>query len=150
MTAEALGPAYVFNKDAGRGWVNDSYERVAIFVKEYDPELELGWIPPANREPDDLPFCIIHNHPNGTRQVISYWSEAQINIDTIGLWLMENDFNKNNPNEIFDRIQAAQLAHKLAEAKEIEDEAAAKWEWGISLLKSPLHWYKHDGKTYRS
>lgn len=145
-----LGPAYTYNDDYG-GFVSANHERVAKFVKEYDEELELGWIPPANRDTEDTkPFCIIHNHPNGTRQVISYFYESELNIDHVAMWLMENDFKRNAPGEIFDRVQARILAKQLADAKETEEIAADKWDFGKSLLRSPLNWYHHNGKVIRS
>lgn len=149
MDHPLLGPGYNFHADTG-GWINANYERVARFIKDYDEELELGWIPPDKREQGDIPYCIIHNHPNGTRQAVSFWHEAQLNIETIAVWLMENDFARTNPNEIFDRMVATQLAKELADAKVIEDEAEEAWDWGKSLLRSPKFWYKHNGKVYRN
>jgi len=141
-----LGPAYNFNSDTGQ-FVSGNHERVAIFIKDYDPEMELGWIPPSDRDgTEDKPFCLIHNHPNGSRQAIAFFSTAECNIETIGVWLMENDFRRNNPNAIFDRLQASKLAKELADAKETEEIAAEKWEFGKSLLRSPLHTYRHDGR----
>jgi hypothetical protein len=142
-----LGDSYHYSADYG-GFISAKIERVAIFIHEYDDELELGWIPSANREDGDKPFCIIHNHPNGTRQPISFWDESQVNIETIGVWLFENDFRKHSPDAIFDRVQAGILAKQLADAKETEDIAAEKWDFGKSVLTSPLNYYKHNGKTW--
>lgn len=144
-----LGNMYHYSDDYG-GFVNSNHERVAQFVKDYDDELELGWIPPANRDStDSKPFCIIHNNPNGSRQTVTYFYESELNIDHVAMWLMENDFKRNHPNEIFDRVQAGILAKQIADAKATEDAAAEKWEFGKSLLRSPLNVYRHNGKVYR-
>lgn len=145
-----LGPAYHFNNDTGQ-FVHGHHERVAHFIKDYDPEMELGWVPPDKRDPGEAkPFCLIHNHPDGSRQAVAFFGEAECNIETIGVWLMENDFRRNNPDAIFNRIQASKLAAELADAKETEEIANEKWEWAKSVLKSPLHTYRHEGKVYRS
>lgn len=148
MSHPILGANYFFHEDSGR-FINGNHERIARILNEYDPELELGWIPPDKRDPsDEKPYCVIHNNPNGTRQAISFWREDEID-ERILEWAFENDFRKHSPDEIFNRFQARNLALDLKRQKEIEDEAAERWEFGKSLLKSPLHAYRHDGRVFR-
>lgn len=148
MSHPLLGNNYRYNEDAGR-FINEKHERIAAIIRDYDPELELAWIPPEHRDATDTqPFCIIHNQPDGKRQPISFWREDQID-ERILEHIFENDFKKHNPQDIFDRMEAQKLAQQLLREKQIEEEAAERWEFGKSLLKSPLHSYKHNGKTFR-
>lgn len=143
-----LGETYQYHKDYG-GFINAKHERIARIISEYDPELELGWIPPANRDGNDTqPYCIIHNHPNGTRQVISYWREDQVD-ERILEWIFENDFKKHSPNEVWDRMKASELAKALLAKKKIEDETLEEIEFANYLAKTPLHTVKHGGRKYR-
>lgn len=148
MSHPILGSNYFYHEDYG-GFVNGNHERIARILHEYDPELELGWVPPDKRDPgEEKPFCVIHNHPNGSRQAVSFWREDEID-ERILEWAFENDFRKHSPDAIFNRMEARNLAAKLKRQKEIEDETAEKWEFGKSLLKSPLHTYRHGGKVFR-
>jgi hypothetical protein len=132
-------------------WVNAMHQRVATMVTEYDPEIFLAWIPPADRQPGDEVFAymLVHEHPDGSQYVMSYWSEDELNPDAVMSWVWENDFRKHHPNDIFNKVQASALAQQLYDAKVTEEEAAEKWEFAQSVLKSRLHTYKHKGKKYR-
>lgn len=131
-------------------WVNAMHQRVATMVAEYDPEIFLAWIPPADRQPGDenVAYMLVHEHPNGQQYAMSYWSHDEINPDAVLSWLWENDFRKHHPNDIFNKVQASALAQQLYDAKVTEEETMEKLEFAESVLKSKKHFYKHKGKTY--
>lgn len=58
-------------------WVSEKFERLQRVIQDYDPNLELAWIPPANRTREDKkPFCVVHTNPqNGKRYTVLYASE---------------------------------------------------------------------------
>lgn len=148
MSHPLLGSTYHYHADAGR-FINEKHERIAAVIRDYDPELELAWIPPENRDSTDTqPFCILHNNPNGTRVPVSFWREDQID-ERLVEWCFENDFKKHNPDDIFDRVQAQNLAQRLVQRKKYEEEAAERWEFGEFRLKTPLHSFKHNGEIFR-
>jgi len=148
MSDDFWRQTYHYDQDYG-GFVNSKHERVARIVAESYPDLELGWIPPNDRdETDTKPFALIYNDPNGTRYPVSYWREDEID-ERILVWCYENDLQRRDPNAVYDEIKAREAAAAYLKAKEIEDQAAERWEFGRSLLKSPLHTYRHNGKVYR-
>lgn len=149
MSHPLLGDQYNYHKDSGY-FISERHERIARIVHDYDPEIELGWIPPDKRDADDTqPFCLIHNHPNGTRQVISYWREDQVD-ERILEWLFENDFKKHRPEDIYNRMQAKNLARELYEAQVREDEHRQRVDRARHILRSPLHKYTDDlGRVWR-
>lgn len=148
MSHPILGDNYRYHREYG-GFINAKHERIARIISEYDPELELGWIPPANRDGNDTqPFAIIHNHPNGTRQAISFWREDEID-ERLLEWVFMNDFKKHSPDDVWNRMKASELAKELVEKKKIDDETQEQLEFAYFLEKTPLHTVKHEGRRYR-
>lgn len=146
-TNPITGDEYHFNKDRD-GYINSKHERIARIINEYDPCLQLVWIPPENRdEVDTFPYAIVSNDPNGSRRALSFWTENEIDERLIE-WLFLNDFTKHSPIEMFDAIQSHNMAVKLLEEKAIEDKYEEKKEFMKFLLKSPLHTVKHEGRKY--
>jgi hypothetical protein len=143
-----LGSAYRYNEEAER-FVNAKHERIATIIHEYDPRLALAWIPPENRDPIDVyPYVVIYSHDDGTDQAVFYLTEAELDERVLARLFM-NDFNKHDPDILWKEMQAKQMAEQLMHEKEIEDEAAEKWEFGEWALKTRLNKFTHNGKTYR-
>lgn len=135
MNHPILGSTYQYHADAGR-FINEKHERIAAVIRDYDPELELAWIPPENRDDSDTkPFCIIHNSPDGSRVPVSFWREDQIDERLIE-WCFENDFKKHSPDAIFNRLEARNLAKKLMETKSYQAEDEARKEWARWVLET--------------
>lgn len=63
-------------------------ERLSELIEEYDPYLELRWIPTDKRtEKDGPPFCIVHNPPpsSGSRPyILFYVSETDEPTEILG------------------------------------------------------------------
>lgn len=145
MSHPLFGGQYLFDETSGR-FINQKHRRVAEVVNEYDPELELAWIPPESRDEGDVfPYVVIHNHPNGDRQAVAYFTEDEIDERVIE-HLFENDFRKHNPQDLFDKMEAHNLAVKLLEQKTIQEKYDAELDVVVSALKSGKHWYKHGGR----
>lgn len=147
-TNPVTGEDYHFDKDYG-GYINSNHERVARIINEYDPNLELVWIPPGKRdEADAFPYAIVSNNPDGSRTALSFWTENEIDERLIE-WCFLNDFTKHSPIEMYDAITNHNAAVKLMEAKIINDAYEEKKEFMKFLTKSPLHTIKHGGRKYR-
>jgi hypothetical protein len=144
-----LGDNYRYDEGSGR-FINETHRRIGEVIAEYDPELRLVWIDPQDRvDADDKPFAIVHFHPDGQTQFISFWREDQVDERLIE-HLFENDFRKHHPKEIFDRMEARRDAEKLLEEKRIQEKYDEKLDMFLSLIKSPLHTFKHDSRKWRN
>jgi hypothetical protein len=144
-----LGDKYKYDEQTGR-FVNQLHKRVASVINNYDPELYLVWIEPADREEGDgRPYAIIHQHPDGSCQFLSYWREDQVD-ERLLEWCFENDFRKHRPNDIFDRMMAKNDAIKLLEEERIQEAHDERMDVVVSMMKSHLHTYKHGKRKYRS
>lgn len=63
-------------------------ERLSELIEDYDPYLELRWIPPDVRtEKDGPPFCIVHNPPSATNikpYIVMYFDETTPDYEVLG------------------------------------------------------------------
>lgn len=57
-------------------WISERHQRVAEIIKDYDPKLELQWIPPGRRNENDDPFRVVCFPPNGHPYLVCAAAEA--------------------------------------------------------------------------
>jgi hypothetical protein len=131
--------------DPQQGVLSAKHERIAEIIRDYDPNLELAWIPPDSRTAFDRePFAIIHNNPQGGRYVVGYFREDQMNHQIIAHLFKINNANRN----VLTDLEAEEAAHKALEYKTLMDEQAEREEFAKSLIKTRKHRYRHNGKVY--
>lgn len=68
------GHIYFPNEDGH--FVNQKQRRVAEILKDYDPTLQLQWIPPGSRNEKDEPFRVVCFPPNGYPYLVCTAMEA--------------------------------------------------------------------------
>lgn len=123
-------------------WVNEHYERLARVIKDYDHNLELGWISPDKRTTDDkYPYAIIDTRYN---HVIFYASELDTPEQILArLW--RGDLNKNNPLKEFEAMEAAQKALQMKQQMDDYEDSADRAKF---LMQSPLNTVRYNGKKF--
>lgn len=57
-------------------WISEKQARIDEILRDYDPNLELQWIPPGQRNDEDHPFRVICRPPNGHPYLICTSLEA--------------------------------------------------------------------------
>lgn len=145
-----LGNNFRYDEDSGR-WLSAEHQRVAEVIKDYDPNLELVWIPPEGRTEEEdrrKPFGLVHRQPDGHTYLIFTLSEAEVN-HTLLARIFEADMHKHDPTRTINKIELNEQAMRLMQAKKIEEQKQEYMEFAHALLKSPLHTYRHNGKVYR-
>lgn len=141
---------YIFDPESGY-LLSEKHIRIAQLIKEYDPNLELMWIPPEDRssnEPQLDTFCIAYRSHTGDINVVRRLVESEVDERLIA-WLWQNDMARQNPKDIIARLDAEVEQEKRDREKrhaEIREEARDK---ANTILRSPLHTFKHKGVTYR-
>lgn len=123
-------------------WVDENYERLARIVKDYDPLLQLRWIPPESRTREDKkPYVIVDTR---TETAVLHASELDTPEE-----ILARLFNcDNKQGNVLDRIESRERAYKifeLAKQKDLLEEAEDKAKF---LIDSPLHTIKMDGRTF--
>lgn len=143
-----LGSSYRFDAQSGR-IVNANHQRIAEIIHDYNPDLELAWIPPENRTAEDsLPFAVIHNQMDGQRYVVFYLSEADLDHRVLAR-IFSSDMRKNDPKAVINEIEMNEAAERILDSKKSEEAHQERLEFGKALLTSPKHTYRHKGKVYR-
>lgn len=118
--------------------------RIAEIINDYDPSLELRWIPPNARTAfDTKPYAVYHNlpsHPQGGYFVMHLSDEEMDHRVIARLWEMQDP---NLVNKIENDERAMQLM-KLKKQVEENEEAAEFAKWAIESPKS----VQHNGVRY--
>lgn len=119
------------------------YSRIAEIIQDFDPNLELAWIPPGQRTAfDKEPFAIFHNNP---RYLVGTFSEAQMDHRIIAHLFQINNANGN----VLDKLEAEEAAKRALRYKELIEEYEEKQDFAKSLIQSKKHYYRHNGKVYQ-
>lgn len=123
-------------------WVSEDYERLARIIQDYDQNLELRWIPPANRTREDKkPYVVVDNRTNTP---VLYASELDTPTDIL-VRLVDSDNARGN---VVDRMETRELAIKLQDQKKWIDNIEEAKERTNFLLNTHLHYAKMDGVKY--
>ena len=129
----------------GTGDLSVTHSRVAELLQDYNPELELQYIPEQDRGAFDArPFRVIHKSVNGT-YVVGYFKEDEVNEKLIAHIFKHDRKNRNILTDLEDE-EAARDALLLREKLDAQEEARAIAE---SMIKSKKSTYRHNGKTIK-
>ncbi len=150
MNHPLLGSAYRYDEDS-RQFISARHQHLATVLHDYDPTLNLCWIPESEREDEaerTWPWMVISND-HGNLQLLSLWKDEDLVDNRILEWAFENDFNKHSPGEIFDRMEARNAARKLMENQKLQEEYEEKIDKAFFLVRTPLHSARMDGKVFK-
>lgn len=120
------------------GWVDENFARLAEIVKDYDPYLELRWIPPGQRDSDadkKNPYCIIDTRSN---YIVMFASER----DTPQSILARLFTADNKHGSVLDRIDAENAAAEVLRLKAQIDDEEMKKDFVAWITGSNLNYYK--------
>lgn len=128
-------------------WVNSTIARIVEIIQDYDPMLEVKWIPRADRMPGVDVFQIIDKRIN--RVAFTVKDEASFD-ETVLARIFEADMCRANqgPATILQKMDALNAAVKAIKLKKKLDEEEERNEKVVAILKSPLNAYKHNGYRY--
>ena len=78
-------------------WVNEAHARIAELINEYDPTMELVWIPPEHRvkNSNEAPYAVRHNPPNAEPYIIFYIAEDELDHRVLAR-IYRGDTTKHN------------------------------------------------------
>lgn len=136
--------AYILDNASGHA-LSAQHTRIAEIIQDYNPELELAWIPPNDRSAFDAkPFAIIHNQPGGQRYVVGTFSEAEMDHRIIA-YLFNHDARQR---DVFSDMERENTAKELLRLKEVSDEIEEKREMGRAMIRTRKSTWRHGGKKY--
>ena len=131
--------------DAEYGALSVKHQRIAEIIHDYNPELELAFIPAKDRTAFDAePFAVMHNMPNGHRYLVMTCKEEEVDHRLLArLWSM----NTAN-NDVLSKIEAEEAAMRAVRLKEQMDEAEERQDFVKTAIKGK-HYFRHNGKVYQ-
>lgn len=122
-------------------WVSEKYERLAAVIKDYDPNLELRWIPSDKRTREDKePYVVVYMDPQrpGKTDVVFYASELDTPEDILTkLWLADD-----KRGNVQDRMEVRNNAAEALRLKKLDDEMAEATSQAEFMHRSPLNYLK--------
>lgn len=138
--------AYVLDPQSGRA-LSVKHQRLAELIKDYEPTLELAWIPPENRGALDVdkPFAVICKPDNTHPYVVMKIREDQMDESVLAALIIRDNKHTN----VLDQIEAMEFADSVTKAKEDFERTEDRKNFVATVLKSPLHTYRHGGKKYQ-
>jgi hypothetical protein len=118
-------------------WVSEHYERLARVVQDYDPQFELFWIPPEQREtPEERKNCyaIVEHNPLG--DVVVFHASEMDTPESILERLFMSDNKHGNVLERIDAHNAAIKAMQMKEELDAREEKKDQVAWLIGTKKN--------------
>lgn len=143
MTNALLGSNYHITPD---GVFTQEQLLVAKMINDYNSSLHLVRNPAYKAEPGQMDCAVICVPGNAPTYVLFYIHQADVNANVLARIYAADMAKQGRPLE--DQLQANELAWRLYETAKHEEEYAAQADLHRSIIKSPLHTYKHNGKKY--
>lgn len=122
--------------------------RIAEILQDYNPQLDLVWIPPENRLPEDgnRVFAVRCTPSDGRKPYIVF----QLAEDEVDHRVIERVFEQDShKNDFLSTLERREAALRLVEYKRKMDEAEERREFVAAVYGSRKSVYRHNGVEYR-
>lgn len=129
-------------------FISERVSRVAELVREYDHHIDVRWIRPQDRLPNDPAFAIVYHNDDGSEYVIFYVdTEAEFDGSVLRR-LQGMDQARRGGKGILNEIDATNEALKIITEARHKEQLEADTDLAYHILHSHKHNYKHDGIDY--
>lgn len=134
----------IYFPDENGNFVSQNQKRIAEILNDYNPELQLQWIPPGRRNEKDEPFRIVHFPPNRSPYLICTAMEAD---ERLLATVFQADARNRNGSAL-SYIDAYNSALKIANAKKMEEKREEAHELAQSVIKNTKSSFMHGGVDF--
>lgn len=126
--------SFIADPDTGH-FLSAEHQRIAEIIKDYEPTLELAWIPPDKRSLNEqYPFAVIHKPEDAPAYVVMRLRENEVDQRVLArLWGADS---KNG--NVLTNIEAEEAARKAIELKKQQDEEEEAREMAAWMVKAPV------------
>lgn len=159
VNAAQMADAPFYSQEHGE-FLSSKAARLAEILRDYNPYLELCFIPSSKRDDTDThPFAIRDNSPwrlgpQGEGYIVRHISERELDAPHVILeWLFEGDLSKHGMSDIMARAKAKEAAEQLLKLKKEQDISAERQELAAALVqggRDRKHFFRHGGKIFTS
>lgn len=123
-------------------WISAEFNRLAEIIEDYDPYLELQYIPPGKRETQvDKSKCyrIVDTRNN---KIVLFANELDSPVDILArLWGMDSAHGN-----VLTRLDAHNAAVKAMQLKEEIDAKEAELDLSNFILRNNKNYWLHNGR----
>ena len=125
-------------------YITEDQRIISEVIHDYDPELDLVYIPVNKRVSPNLAFAVIHE-PVGKPAYIVFYAER------CDQRILERVFTHDNTRtNVLHDVEIKDAAHKAIRGRKWAEENAEAADIGAHAMASPLNWYHFnrpsDGK----
>lgn len=143
---DMIGNVYVPTAD--NRFISTEMANLVEIIRDYDPNLDLRWIPPEKRFEGELdkPYVVVETR-QGKDFPVTYLTEEEIKKTE---WMIASLFqwDAQRSGSRLDDLDARNAARKVLEMKKHAEELEEQADFAASVIKSPLHTYRHKGKRF--
>lgn len=124
-------------------WVNEKFARIAEIITDFDPRLQLVWVPPEHRTAfDTKPYGILHTGDDGLQKMIMFIKEEELDERVISQLFL----NDTNRHDVLSRLEAQDRAAKVLQMKADMEAAEERQDFIKSVVRSGKHSFRHNGR----
>lgn len=120
--------------------VSQRIAQVVDAIREYNPELDVKWVPPEARREDQAAFQIWHNPPGQEPYCFMHVKNEDEFTTAVLMRIIAGD--QRNQKLEYSEIEAAEEAAKRVAYQRWADIRDEKIDLMYHILKSPLNTYK--------
>lgn len=127
-------------------FLNEAHIRIAEIIKDYEPTLELVWIPTEMRTPEDRgkEFAVVHSPHDAPQYIVFHCSADEVDHRLLAR-LFTGDTTKH---DVIGWLDAIEESKRIIKLKAEADAAEERQAFVQSVIKSPKSRYKHNGVVY--
>lgn len=126
-------------------FISAKVSRIIELIREYDHRLNVVWIPPDQRAPHEPAFAITERLGDG-RDVVAFYVQSEEQFDESVLERVYlGDVTKHN---VESRIETRNKALRDVAARRAEEERHQYYDMLSTMIRSPKHTFKHDGRKF--
>lgn len=125
-------------------FVSEKVAHISEIVRDFNPNLQLVWIPPENRTEGDTvpPFAIMDKTP-GTEPYIVFTIKEDELDERVLAKLFRGDLTKH---DVLAEIEAGEKAREVMDLKRRMELAEERQDFIKSVVSSGIHSFKHNGR----
>lgn len=130
--------------DSDGHFVSEKQRRIAEILRDYDPSLELQWIPPDQRSESDAAFRVVHRAPGRAPYLVLTASELDERL--LARVFAADQQRASQP--VLSFIENYNNALEMSRAKEAMEKRQEDHELAAAILRNRKSHFRHGGVDY--
>jgi hypothetical protein len=126
-------------------WISERHQRIAEIIRDYDPKLQLQWIPTGRRNENDEPFRVVCFPTNGHPYLVCTAAEADERL-LATIFAADNKKRGGNLLSWLDHYNSAKEIYNAKKNHEAREEAREIAVAAVRNNKSSYKVYNHRGE----